>query len=92
MFKIYTVGSFKAIVEKSLSAIFSSYRMKLLRINDKSNKCFIGVGGGGSNILSDLSRLDSKHTYIHINSDNNALLQKQSKYKILLTSEAKDNK
>ncbi len=46
--------------------------------------CFIGVGGGGANIIEDISKLDDKHTFIHINSDYHSLEQKTSKYKILL--------
>lgn len=46
--------------------------------------CFIGVGGGGCNILEDIAQIDPWHTFIHINSDLQALQQKSSRKKILL--------
>jgi len=46
--------------------------------------CFIGVGGGGCNILEDIAQIDPWHTFIHINSDLQALQQKSSKNKIVL--------
>ena len=49
---------------------------------DKS--CFLGVGGGGSNVIEDISQLDHRHKFIHINSDEQALEQKTSQYKIVL--------
>ena len=76
----------------------SRYFLKKKTINKdfidfaKEKRCFIGVGGGGSNILSDIAILDADNIFIHINSDNNALRQKQSKYKILLTSDTKKDK
>jgi len=49
---------------------------------DKS--CFLGVGGGGSNVIEDISQLDNRHKFIHINSDTQALKKKTSQYKIIL--------
>ena len=77
--------------------ILSGILLTLLLLRNKQQKhiqqkCFIGVGGGGSNILSDISNMDSRHTFIYINSDYNALVQKNSEYKILLTSEEKKDK
>ena len=46
--------------------------------------CFIGIGGGGTNILEDISKFDNRHNFIHINSDLQSLKLKTSKYKILL--------
>lgn len=46
--------------------------------------CIIGIGGGGTNIVYDISRLDKKHDFIYINSDYDSLRQKKSKHKILL--------
>lgn len=51
--------------------------------------CIIGIGGGGTNIVNDISRLDGTHMFIHINSDYNSLMQKKSKHKILLGWEKK---
>lgn len=75
-----------------LNNILQAFKLQLLRRKDISKKCFIGVGGGGSNILHDISMINDNHTFIHINSDNNALRQKQSDYKILLTSDSKKDK
>ncbi|MDQ7060908.1 MAG: hypothetical protein Q9M43_07105 [Sulfurimonas sp.] len=66
--------------------------LKILMKKSTSKKCFIGIGGGGSNILTDISHINNKHLFIHINSDYNALVQKQSDYKILLKSVAKKDK
>ena len=52
---------------------------------DKINKtCFIGIGGGGSNIIQNIANFDNRHKFIHINSDRQALNTKTSSYKILL--------
>ena len=53
-------------------------------ISSLDRLCFIGIGGGGTNILEDISKLDNKHTFIHINSDYHSLKQKTSPHKILL--------
>ncbi len=51
----------------------------------KSNKtCFIGVGGGGCNIIQDMAEIDNRHKFIHLNSDSQALQLKTSKHKLLL--------
>ena len=56
----------------------------------KVNKgCFIGVGGGGCNIIEDMSKFDNRHNFIHVNSDFQALKLKTSKHKILLGFEKK---
>lgn len=52
--------------------------------------CFIGIGGGGTNIIEDISNLDNKHIFIHINSDLQSLNQKKSKDKILLGCRGKE--
>lgn len=46
--------------------------------------CFIGIGGGGCNIVEDISHIDGWHKFIHINSDLQALQTKKSKNQILL--------
>jgi cell division protein FtsZ len=52
--------------------------------------CFIGIGGGGCNIVEDISDIDPWHKFIHINSDLQALNQKSSRHKILLGFEQKE--
>ena len=46
--------------------------------------CIIGIGGGGTNIVEDLGRMNKNYKSICINSDYRALQQKKSKHKILL--------
>ncbi|MEA2028326.1 MAG: hypothetical protein U9N49_05075 [Campylobacterota bacterium] len=41
-----------------------------------TKRCLIGIGGGGSNILHDISKIDNHHHAIHINSDLMALKSK----------------
>jgi len=53
-------------------------------ISNLDKLCFLGVGGGGTNILEDISKLNNIHRFIHVNSDYNSLKQKSSKYKLLL--------
>ena len=72
--------------------LWSDYRFSQLQKKDKSQKCLIGVGGGASNILHDILRITPKHNYVHINSDYNALVQKDSEFKILLQSKEKNDK
>lgn len=54
------------------------------------SQCFIGIGGGGCNIIEDIADIDPWHKFIHINSDQQALQQKRSKYKIQLGAEEKE--
>ena len=82
--RVKKTGYFKNIIDY--------ISLKMLMKKTTSKKCFIGIGGGGSNILSDISHINNKHLFIYINSDYNALVQKQSDYKILLKSDAKKNK
>ncbi|WP_434581558.1 hypothetical protein MLC52_05420 [Sulfurimonas sp. NW15] len=51
--------------------------------------CFVGVGGGGCNILQDIMSVDSRHKFIMLNSDLQALKQTKSKHKILLSYDKK---
>lgn len=82
----------KSISKAYLINLFHDVNFRFFTKNSKSKLCFIGSGGGGSNILTDFHQIDDKHKYIHINSDYNALVQKKSEYKILLTSEHKNDK
>jgi len=54
------------------------------KISSLKKSCFIGIGGGGTNIIEDISKLDNKHIFISMNSDKQSLEQKKSKHKILL--------
>ena len=54
------------------------------KISSLKKLCFIGIGGGGTNIIEDVSKLDNKHIFISMNSDKQSLEQKKSKHKILL--------
>ena len=53
--------------------------------------CFLGIGGGGGNIISHIKEIDAKHKFIYINSDLQALSVKKSNHKILLQKETNDN-
>lgn len=58
---------------------------RILKLHQKQKKmCIIGIGGGGSNIVEDIFKIDNKNTLICINSDYQSLKQKSTKYKILL--------
>ena len=59
---------------------------KLFKKQTTSNNaiCIIGIGGGGSNIVEDLGRMNKNYRSICINSDYRALERKKSKHKILL--------
>ena len=46
--------------------------------------CFVGVGGGGSNIVEQIANFDAIHTFVHLNSDMQALKQKKHGSKIVL--------
>ena len=64
---------------------------KVLKTNKKENKqqnklCIVGVGGGGSNIISDIQKIDPKNHYISINSDVQALKASKIKHTIALNS------
>ena len=63
-------------LEEKVDRNYISYRL--------GDLCFVGVGGGGCNIIEDIASLDPSHKFIHINSDLQALKQKSSKHKILL--------
>jgi cell division protein FtsZ len=63
-------------LEKKLDQFYISCKLETL--------CFIGIGGGGCNIVEDISQIDKWHKFIHINSDLQALQLKTSKDKILL--------
>jgi len=52
---------------------------------------FIGIGGGGGNIVSHIKEIDAKHRFIYINSDLQALSVKKSNHKILLQKDTNDN-
>jgi len=68
-------------LEKKLESYYLSIKLDKL--------CFIGIGGGGCNIVEDISQIDKWHKFIHINSDKQALALKKSKYKILLGYDTK---
>jgi len=69
-------------LEKKLDQYYISCKLE--------NLCFVGIGGGGCNIIEDISKIDPWHTYIHINSDLQALHTKNSKNKILLGYDTKE--
>lgn len=56
---------------------------KIFRLN-KKKICFIGIGGGGSNIIENIAKMDNMHTFIHMNSDLQALEQKKYGHRLLL--------
>jgi len=49
--------------------------------------CFIGIGGGATNILEDISKMDARSIMIHMNTDSESLKLKKSGKKILLNNE-----
>ncbi len=57
---------------------------------NRDKLCFIGIGGGGANILEDISILDNQNTFIYLDNNANELKQKQSPYKILVSKNTKD--
>ena len=59
-------------------------------LNKLDKLCFIGVGGGGCNVLEDISQIDPWHTFICLNSDIQALEQKSTQNKILLQYDKKN--
>jgi cell division protein FtsZ len=69
-------------LEKKLDQYYISSKLERL--------CFIGIGGGGCNIVEDISKIDKWHKFIHINSDLQALQTKTSKNKILLGYDKKE--
>ncbi|MFA6138998.1 MAG: hypothetical protein WC667_13065 [Sulfurimonas sp.] len=84
---IYGLFSFNLLADDTKISKLQKQSSKM----DKLKKlCIIGVGGGGTNILDDISALDNAHTFIYANSDYNLLKQKKSKHKILLDSSLKD--
>ena len=86
-----TVAVGIVVVGFSIYAILNKTETKQKHIDQYQLKelCFIGVGGGGCNILEDISQIDPQHTFIHLNSDLQALQAKTSQYKILLGHEDK---
>ncbi|MDF1883691.1 hypothetical protein JHD49_07045 [Sulfurimonas sp. SAG-AH-194-C21] len=70
------------VLEKKLEKYYISCKLDTL--------CFIGIGGGGCNIVEDISHIDAWHKFIHINSDLQALQTKKSKNKILLGYDKKE--
>ena len=71
-FSIYVIIKKTETKQKNLG----QYQLKEL--------CFVGIGGGGCNIVEDISQIDPQHTFIHLNSDLQALQAKTSQHKILL--------
>jgi len=51
--------------------------------------CFIGIGGGGSNVVENIAKMENTHTVIHMNSDLQALQQKKYGHRLLLGYEDK---
>ncbi len=60
-------------LEKKLDRYYISCKLKKL--------CFIGIGGGGCNIIEDISHIDPWHDFIHINSDINVRYQYKDEIK-----------
>ncbi|MFA5454897.1 MAG: hypothetical protein WC272_06225 [Sulfurimonas sp.] len=46
--------------------------------------CIIGIGGGGTNIVKEILKLDNTHIPIYLSSDYDLLNQKKSKHQIML--------
>jgi cell division GTPase FtsZ len=55
----------------------------------KQKVCFVGIGGGGSNVVENIAKMDSIHTFVHMNSDLQALKQKKHGHRLLLGYEDK---
>ena len=49
---------------------------KIYKNENHETLCFIGIGGGGTNILDDISKLNTKNNFIHINTDIQSLMKK----------------
>jgi len=71
------------------TSIFSnkSKSKKVQKASASTRLCFVGVGGGGTNILEDISRMNTKNIFIHMNTDKESLKLKKSGKKILLDNE-----
>jgi len=55
--------------------------------HDLETFCFIGIGGGGCNLLDGIFNIDQRHRYIYIDSDRQALESRRSNNRILLTND-----
>ncbi len=51
--------------------------------------CFVGIGGGGSNIVEQIAKIDDSHGFVHMNSDLQALQQKKHGSRLILGYEEK---
>ena len=71
--------------EKTLGQRLDNYHLS----SRLTKTCFVGVGGGGCNIIQDISKIDNRHKFIHVNSDLQALQLKTSRHKLLLGFDAK---
>ena len=89
-----TEARLQRLSDDIVTRVKTDYEIKIEELEQKLDQyyisckleelCFIGVGGGGCNILEDIAQIDPWHTFIHINSDLQALQQKSSKNKIVL--------
>jgi len=84
-FKRLIVGYFllRGVVYADTKKIDSKNRV----LDTKQNQqrlCFIGVGGGGTNIVEDIATIDSQHQFIQMNTDKQSLSNKKLAQKIFL--------
>lgn len=69
------------------TSIYSNKNKKVQKASMGTRLCFVGIGGGGTNILEDISKINAKNIFIHMNTDREALKLKKSGKKILLDNE-----
>jgi len=76
----------KSKVYGNIDVVYNEKKAKSHSSNiaHKKNICFIGIGGGGTNILADIAKNNPKNIFIHINSDKQSLALKKRGSKILL--------
>jgi len=68
---------------------FNFFNKKVNKIYKDKSICIIGIGGGGGNIVADISKIDSHFHTVYINSDIDALNSKQSGDKLVLGRDTK---
>ena len=86
-FKTLVIGYFslKSIMYADSPKIPKLEEKELLDVPKIQQKlCFIGVGGGGANIVEDIATMDSKHKFIQMNTDKQALRKQKLAHKIFL--------
>lgn len=59
-------------------------QVKHINSSTMDKLCIIGIGGGGTNIVKEILKLDNTHIPIYLNSDYDLLNQKKSKHQIML--------